>query len=75
MLESVKCVPRKNVFQECLNEALFCDFVVAWISSQLPEQKEGLFNWTWALGMYSHKHKTSQIVKAVGGLFNTCCQI
>ena len=35
--ESVK------VFQECFNKVLFCDFVVAWISSQLPEQKEGLF--------------------------------
>ena len=32
------------VFQECLNEVLFCDFVVAWISSQLPEKKEGLFS-------------------------------
>ena len=30
------------MFQECINEVLFCDFVVAWISSQLPEQKEGL---------------------------------
>ena len=32
-----------RVFQECFNKVLFCDFVVAWISSQLPEQKEGLF--------------------------------
>ena len=28
------------MFQECFNEVLFSDFVVAWISSQLPEQKE-----------------------------------
>ena len=32
-----------RVFQECFNEVLFCNFIVAWISSQLPEQKEGLF--------------------------------
>ena len=31
------------MFQECYNGVLFCNFVVAWISSQLPEQKEGLF--------------------------------
>ena len=30
-----------RVFLECFNEDLFCDFVVASISSQLPE--EGLF--------------------------------
>ena len=28
---------------ECFNEILFSDFVVAWISSQLSEQKKGLF--------------------------------
>ena len=32
-----------RVFQECFNEVLFDKFFVAWISSQLPEQKEGLF--------------------------------
>ena len=32
------------MFQECFNEVLFCDFVVAWISSQLPQQKEGLLS-------------------------------
>ena len=32
-----------RVFQECFNEVLFDTFFVAWISSQLPEQKEGLF--------------------------------
>ena len=32
-----------RVLQECFNEVLFCNFVLAWISSQLPEQKEGLF--------------------------------
>ena len=32
-----------KVFLECFNEVLFYDFVVAWISSQLPEQKEGFF--------------------------------
>ena len=32
-----------RVFQECFNEVLFCNFVLVWISSQLPEQKEGLF--------------------------------
>ena len=32
-----------RVFQECFIEVLFCNFVVAWISSQLPKQKEGLF--------------------------------
>ena len=43
--ESVKCVFKKisRVCQECFKEVLFCNFVVAWISSQLPEQKEGLF--------------------------------
>ena len=30
-----------SVFQECFNVVLLCNFV-AWISSQLPEQKEGL---------------------------------
>ena len=33
-----------QVCLECVNEVLFYDFVVAWISSQLPEQKEGLFS-------------------------------
>ena len=32
-----------RVSLECFNYVLFRDFVVAWISSQLPEQKEGLF--------------------------------
>ena len=32
-----------RVFQECFNEVLFCDFIVAWISSKLPDQDEGLF--------------------------------
>ena len=32
-----------RVFQEFFNEVLFDKFFVAWISSQLPEQKEGLF--------------------------------
>ena len=32
-----------KVLQEYFNEVLFDEFVVAWISSQLPEQKEGLF--------------------------------
>ena len=43
--ESVKCVFKKipRVFQECFKEVLFCNFVVAWISSQLHEQREGLF--------------------------------
>ena len=36
-----------SVFLECFNEVLFYDFVVAWISSQLPEQKEGLFSSNW----------------------------
>ena len=30
-----------KVFQECFNKVLFCDFVVAWISSQLPTRAEG----------------------------------
>ena len=33
----------KGVFQGSFKAVLFCDFVVTWISSQLPEQKEGLF--------------------------------
>ena len=33
------------MFQESFNKVLFCNFVVAWISSLLPEQKEGLFVW------------------------------
>ena len=37
---SKKKVPR--VSQECFNEVFFRDLVVARISSQLPEQKEGL---------------------------------
>ena len=46
---SVKCVSRKfqlkvsRVFQKCFKEVFFCNFVLACISSQLPEQKEGLF--------------------------------
>ena len=47
--ESV-CVFQENlkkkaskVLQECFNEVLFDEFVVEWISSQLPEQKEGFF--------------------------------
>ena len=31
------------MFQECFNEVLFCNHVLACISSQLPEQKEDLF--------------------------------
>ena len=31
------------MLQESFNEVLFCNFVVACISSQLTEQKEGLF--------------------------------
>ena len=31
-----------RMFQKCSNEVLFCNVVLAWISSQLPEQKEGL---------------------------------
>ena len=31
------------MFQEVFIEVLFCNFVVAWISSQLLRQKEGLF--------------------------------
>ena len=47
--ESVNCVSRKfqenvsRVFQEGFKEVLFSNFVFACISSQLPEQKEGLF--------------------------------
>ena len=26
-----------KMFHECFNKVLFCDFVVAWILSQLPE--------------------------------------
>ena len=33
----------KKKFQECFMKILFDDSVVAYISSQLPEQKEGLF--------------------------------
>ena len=45
--ESVKWVLKisnkvSRVFQECFNAVLFCNFVLAWISLQLPEQKEGL---------------------------------
>ena len=37
-------VPKvSKVFQECFNDVLFCDLVVAWILSKLPEQKESLF--------------------------------
>ena len=35
----------KKVFQEGFNNILFCNLVVAWISSHLPEQKEGLFKY------------------------------
>ena len=31
------------MFQICFIEILFCNYVVAWHASQLPEQKEGLF--------------------------------
>ena len=31
------------MFQECFDEVFFDKFVVAWISSQLPKQKEGFF--------------------------------
>ena len=45
--DSVKCVPIKFQikFQEFskMFQWSFCNFIVAWISSQLPEQKEGLF--------------------------------
>ena len=51
---SLKGVPRmflgcfkevvKGEFQGCLKKvSVFFDFVVAWISSQLPEHMEGLF--------------------------------
>ena len=45
--KSVKSVSRKfqkivsSVLQECFKEVLFCNFVLACISSQLPKQKEG----------------------------------
>ena len=32
-----------RVFQKCFNEVLFDEVSVAWISSQLPEQKEACF--------------------------------
>ena len=54
---SSKGVPRKfqikvsMVFQECVHEVLFCDFV-AFISLQLPEQKEGLFRNNLGLSAY-----------------------
>ena len=32
------------MFQECFNKALFCNFVVACKTSQLPEQKKGLLH-------------------------------
>ena len=35
-------VNKKRISRKCFNEVLFCNFLVAWISSQLPEQKEGL---------------------------------
>ena len=46
--KGVKCVLRfQKKFQGCFKnvsmKVFFCDFVVARISSQLPEQKEGLF--------------------------------
>ena len=42
---SRKSIKKKiaRVFQECFNEVLFCNFVLAWISLKLPEQKKGLF--------------------------------
>ena len=33
----------KRVFEECFKDMLFCNFVVPWQSSQLPQQNEGLF--------------------------------
>ena len=49
--DSVKCVSRKFQikFQEfsSMFQWSFCNFIVAWISSQLPEQKEGLFIQVW----------------------------
>ena len=47
-----------RVFQECFNEVLFCNFVLAWISSQLPEQKGGLF-------FKEHKYFLSLVVTNV----------
>ena len=45
--DSAKCVPRKFKiqFQEFLRmfQLRFCNVIVAWISSKLPEQKKGLF--------------------------------
>ena len=42
--ESVKCVSRKfQIKFSSMFQWSFCNFIVAWISSQLPEQKEGLF--------------------------------
>ena len=39
------CVFQENIkdLQECFIDVLFCKVVFAWHSSQLPEQKEGLF--------------------------------
>ena len=37
------------MFQECYDEVLFCNFVLEWHSSQLPEQKEGLFHLDFSL--------------------------
>ena len=41
--ENLKKVSK--ALQECFNEVLFDEFVVAWISSQPPKQKEGLLNY------------------------------
>ena len=49
-IKNVSCVFSRKLqikFKECFKNILmkfcFCSFVVAWISSQLLEQKEGLF--------------------------------
>ena len=41
--ENLKKKKASSVFQRVFNEVLFCHFYLAWNSSQLPEQKEGLF--------------------------------
>ena len=58
VMQGVSIVFQENVTKS-FYEILFCNFVVAWISSQLPEQKEGLFQtrtfFSWKHARYSSR--------------------
>ena len=51
-----------SVCQVNFKNVLFCNFIVAWISSQLPEQKEGLFTIVLTRAIYFMPYDTCFLI-------------